>query len=168
MSTRVRTTYLLLFCTWLLLVGRLDLPAIALGLLGIVLATLLFGQMFLPGVSSHSVPDLLARAAALARLVPVFLWEAARAAVKLAYMALQPKLRFQPGIVRVPTTLENPAAITLLANLITLSPGTLTLDFDFDERCYYIHCIDVRRLAGKAGRRDLIVRYEAPLRRIFE
>ncbi len=168
MSTRVRTTYLLLFATWILLTGRLSAASLALGLLGIVLATLLFGQMFLPGVSGHSVPDLMRRVVAVLGLVPMFLVQAARAAVKLAYMALQPKLGFQPGVVRVPTTLKSSAAITLLANLVTLSPGTLTLEVDYDERCYYIHCIDVRRLAGRTGRRDLIARYEAPLRRIFE
>ncbi len=168
MATRIRTTYLLLLGMWIILVGRLSVPSLMLGLLGILLAILLFGQIFLAGVRSHSLPDLAVRAYVLLCLIPVFLLEAFRAAVKLAYMAVQPKLGFQPGVVRVPTTLKNPAAITLLSNLVTLSPGTLTLDFDFDERCYYIHCIDIRHLNGKAGRRDLIARYEEPLRRIFE
>lgn len=168
MSTRVRTTYVLLMGTWLILVGRFSVPSLALGLVGIALATLVFGQVFLAGGKHRSVPDLLRRAFALACFAPVFLAEAFRAAVKVAYRAVQPRLSFQPGIVRVPTTLTNPSAITLLANLITLSPGTLTLDFDREEGCYYIHCIDVRDLDGEAGRRALIARYEEPLRRIFE
>jgi multicomponent Na+:H+ antiporter subunit E len=139
-----------------------------LGLVGIVFSTIIFGRVFLPGGKNRSVLDLLARGLALGCLIPVFLFEAMRAAVKLAFMAVQPRLCFQPGVVRVPTTLENSAAITLLANLITLSPGTLTLDFSFEERCYYIHCIDVRGLDGEAGRRALIARFEEPLRRIFE
>ncbi len=168
MSARVRTRYLLLLGMWIILVGRLSIPTLALGLVGIVLATHLFGQIFLHGVKSRSLPDLLARALAFLRLVPVFLLEAFRAAVNLVCMTLQPKLCFKPGVIRVPTTLKNPAAITLLANLVTLSPGTLTLDFDREEGCYYIHCIDVRDLDGEAGRRALIARYEEPLRRIFE
>ena len=168
MSTRVRTTCILLLGTWIVLVGQLSVPSLALGLLGCALATFIFGQLFLPGGGSQSLPDLLRRTSLLGCLFPIFLCEAFRSALKLAWMALQPKLSFQPGIVRVPTRLTSQSAITLLANLITLSPGTLTLDFDSEKRCYFIHCIDVRGLDGEAGRRALIARFEEPLRRIFE
>lgn len=168
MSARVRTAYVLLLGTWIVLAGRISTASLALGLVAVVLVTLVLGPVFLPGGKNRSVPDLLVRAFALACLVPVFLFEALRAATKLAFLAVQPRLSFKPGVVRVSTTLKDPAAITLLANLITLSPGTLTLDFSFEQGCYYIHCIDVRNLQGEAGRRALIARFEEPLRRIFE
>ncbi|MDZ7620240.1 MAG: Na+/H+ antiporter subunit E [Patescibacteria group bacterium] len=168
MLARVRTAHLLLMGAWLIMVGQVGIPSLLLGLLAVILATTVFGKVFLPGASSHSVPDLLVRAVAICRLLPIFLLEALRAALSLAWMAVQPTLSFKSGIVCVPTTLKNRSAITLLANLITLSPGTLTIAFDFDEGCYYIHCIDVRGIDGEAGRRSLIARFEEPLRRIFE
>lgn len=168
MSARVRTTYVLLIGMWMILAGRIGPASLALGVVGIVIATVVFGQIFLPGGRNRSLADLLARAFALGCLVPIFLFEALRAATKLAFMAMQPQLRFEPGVIRVPTTLKSRSAMTLLANLITLSPGTLTLDFSFEERCYYIHCIDIRNLHGEAGRRALIAQFEEPLRRVFE
>jgi len=138
--------------TWIILIGRLALPSLVVGLVGIMLATLVFGRVFLPGGKNRSLLELVVRGFTVLCFFPVFLWEALRAAVKLAYLALQPRLHLNPGVIRVPTTLTSPGAIMLLANLITLSPGTLTLDFDFEEGCYYIHCIDVAGLDTEAGR----------------
>jgi multicomponent Na+:H+ antiporter subunit E len=45
----------------------------------------------------------------------------------------------RPGVVAVPLELQTDAAITLLANLITLTPGTLSLDVSADRRVLYVH-----------------------------
>jgi multicomponent Na+:H+ antiporter subunit E len=51
--------------------------------------------------------------------------------------------QLQPGIVAIPITLESDAEITMLANLITLTPGTLSLDVSDDRRTLYVHSIAV-------------------------
>lgn len=168
MSGKVRTTYVLMLGTWLILAGEVSLTSLALGLVGIGSAVLALGHVFLPEGKSRSVPDLLIRGCAVLRIVPLFLSEALKGAVKVTIRTFQPGKRFRPGLLRVTTTLQNRSAITLLANLITLSPGTLTLDFDAEEHVLYIHCIDVRNLEGPAERRALVSCYEEPLRRIFE
>ena len=168
MSGKVRTTYVLMLGTWLILAGEVSLTSLALGLVGIGIAVLALGHVFLPEGKSRSVPDLLVRGFAVLRIVPLFLGEALKGAVRVTFRAIQPRRCFRPGLLRVTTTLQNRSAITLLANLVTLSPGTLTLDFDADEHVLYIHCIDVRNIHGEAGRRALVACYEEPLRRIFE
>lgn len=49
--------------------------------------------------------------------------------------------KMRPGIVRIPIDLKSDAAITLLANVITLTPGTLTLDVAEDKSALYVHAI---------------------------
>ncbi len=158
----------MLFATWLMLVDQISVISVALGLVGVVLATLLFERLLLPAPGRRSLLDMWERTLALSRVLLLFSIEAFWASGKLAIIALKPKARFKPGVVRVPTTLSNQSAIIVLANLISLSPGTLTLDFDSEERCYYIHCIDVGDLHGGGDGRELIERFEEPLRRVFE
>ncbi len=51
--------------------------------------------------------------------------------------------KINPGIVKVPAKGLGDGGITLLANSITLTPGTLSVDVDEDERALYVHCIDL-------------------------
>ena len=50
-----------------------------------------------------------------------------------------PKLHMTPGIVGVPLDIKSDAEITMLANLITLTPGTLSLDVSEDKKVLYVH-----------------------------
>ena len=59
-----------------------------------------------------------------------FLWEVVKANVHVAYIVLHPKLPIKPGIVKIETKLTKESGITVLANSITLTPGTLTIDVD--------------------------------------
>jgi multicomponent Na+:H+ antiporter subunit E len=56
---------------------------------------------------------------------------------------LAPTLNLDPGIVAIPIDLQSDAGITTLANLITLTPGTVTLDVSSDRKTLYIHALSV-------------------------
>jgi multicomponent Na+:H+ antiporter subunit E len=73
----------------------------------------------------------------------LFLKELVKSAVKVAITVLTPRLDLHPGIIAYPLSLERDVEITLLANLITLTPGTLSVDVSADRRTLYVHCIDV-------------------------
>lgn len=77
------------------------------------------------------------------QLVGLFLRELVLSAVKVGWLALQPRLRLRPAIIAYPLTVTTDAQITLLANMITLTPGTLSVDVSDDRRWLYIHAIDV-------------------------
>ena len=74
----------------------------------------------------------------------VFLWELTKANIDVARRALSPKLPINPGIVKIPTELTKDYSLSMLANSITLTPGTITMDIvDQDDKTYYyVQCID--------------------------
>lgn len=96
--------------------------------------------------------------AALAFLA-VFLVALVRANLDVAFRVLKPSLPIAPGIVRIQTSLSTPLARALLANAITLTPGTITVETRDD--IFYVHWISVaegdigeatRRIVGKFER----------------
>ena len=70
-----------------------------------------------------------------------FLWELLKANLQVAYDVVTPKFYMTPGIVRAPLEAETNLEITLLANLITLTPGTLSLDVSDDRKVLYVHAM---------------------------
>lgn len=72
------------------------------------------------------------------------LWAIVRSNLEVARIVLSPRHVFRPGIVAIPLDVQSDMGITLLANLITITPGTVTLDVASDRRTLYIHVMDVR------------------------
>lgn len=70
-----------------------------------------------------------------------FVKELIVANLKVAFDIITPKDYMEPGIVAVPLDAETDMEITLLANLITLTPGTLSLDVSKDKKVLYIHTL---------------------------
>ena len=73
-------------------------------------------------------------------------------ALSVAWLVVQPRPRLRPGIIAYPLTLTSDAGITLLANMITLTPGTLSVDVSTNKKTLYIHAIDIDsrdRLIGR-------------------
>jgi multicomponent Na+:H+ antiporter subunit E len=73
----------------------------------------------------------------------VFAWELLLANLRIAYEVITPTHYMKPGVVAIPLDVTTDAEITLLANLITLTPGTLSLDVSQDRRVLYIHAMYV-------------------------
>jgi len=79
-----------------------------------------------------------------------------KANLDVAFRALSPRPRIKPGIVKVPVSLSSEYGLSMLANSITLTPGTITLDIveENGRNYYYIHWINVEtedpEAAGKA------------------
>src|SRR5262245_8009838 len=78
----------------------------------------------------------------IVRLFLVFLREFAVSVLRVAALLLSPRMRFTPAAFRFPLTLTDDRQITLLANMITLTPGTLTVDVTDDRSALIIHAID--------------------------
>jgi len=68
-----------------------------------------------------------------------FLFELLKANIQVAYDVITPTFYMRPGIVRLPLDAESDLEITLLANLISLTPGTLSLDVSDDKKVLYVH-----------------------------
>mgnify|MGYP001244594134 FL=1 len=75
----------------------------------------------------------------ISALTGYFLWELVVANLRVAYDVLAPVQSMRPAVVAVPLDLRGEAQISLLANLISLTPGTLSLDVSPDRRTLYVH-----------------------------
>lgn len=83
------------------------------------------------------------RVIAFVRLILLFLIELIKANIDVARIVLSPKLNHKPGIIAVDTDLETDIEKATLAALITLTPGTVSMDFSADSKTIYVHTIDV-------------------------
>jgi len=76
--------------------------------------------------------------------VVFFLWELVTANVDVAYRVVRPSMPIHPDVVELPLRVETDLAVTTIANSITLTPGTLTMDYDDERNAIYVHAIDAR------------------------
>lgn len=74
-----------------------------------------------------------------------FLKEVVVANLDVAYRVLAPNMPLQPQVILVPLRVETDVGITTIANSITITPGTITLDHDPEENALYVHAIDGRQ-----------------------
>lgn len=107
----------------------------------------------------------LSRSYRVTSLALLFLYELFMSAFKVTKLVLSPKMDLKPGIFAYPLRLEKDFEITLLANLITLTPGTLSVDVSDDERTLYVHAIDCSDPEGT--RRDIAEGFERKIMEAF-
>lgn len=73
-----------------------------------------------------------------------FLYELVKANLQVAFDVSTPSYFMKPGIIKIPLDAKTDMEITLLANLITLTPGTLSLDVSDDRKVLYVHAMYVK------------------------
>lgn len=75
-------------------------------------------------------------------LVGLLLKELVLGALRVAWLAMRPRLELRPALVAYPLVVTSDTQITLLANMITLTPGTLSVDVSPDRKTLFIHALD--------------------------
>jgi multicomponent Na+:H+ antiporter subunit E len=95
----------------------------------------------------------------------LFVRELIVSALKVAWLALQPTLRIRPAIIAYPLTVTSDVQITLLANMITLTPGTLSVDVSGDRKTLYIHAIDMASKEALIG--DIAAGFETMILKVL-
>ena len=100
--------------------------------------------------------------------IPLFIWECIKANIDVAYRIIHPNRPINPGIVKVKTDLKSDTALTFLANSITLTPGTLSVDIDQEKGFLYVHWINVKDKDIQGASKLIVEKFERILRRIFE
>jgi multicomponent Na+:H+ antiporter subunit E len=94
-----------------------------------------------------------------------FTWQLVLAGLRVAYEVITPNYSMRPGIVAVPLDIKTDVEITVLANLITLTPGTLSLDVSEDCSTLYVHTMymdDVEEF-----RREIKEGFERKVQEVF-
>ncbi len=127
---------LLLAAGWCALVGNLTVPNLIAGFLIGFLALSVSSPMFDKTGYFTSVIR-------LARLLLHFVYEFVISCAWIFWDVLTPVHKSRPAIVAIPLDIEDPLQITMLANLISLTPGSLSLDVSPDNKVLYVHVMFV-------------------------
>jgi len=98
-------------------------------------------------------------------LVLVFFRELITSSIRVARYTLQPKLNIRSGIVAYPLGVSTDREITALANLITLTPGTMSMHVSDDRSTLYIHTMSVASESGEEVIEDIQTSLELHVRR---
>ncbi len=145
----------LVAATWLLAQNSLYIGHIMLAVgLGITLPRLTHG--FWPGAPR------LRRPAVALRLLAVFGYDILVANFHVARLVLGPNDRLRPGFIEVPLDLQDDFGIALLASMVTLTPGTVSVDLDDEHRTLLVHALDIDDAAAMVAL--IKSRYEKPLK----
>lgn len=100
------------------------------------------------------------------RLAAVVLWDIVVSNLTVARIVLSPTARPQPAWVLLNLTLRHPTGVLLLAEIITMTPGTVTCVVDEARHRLLVHALDCPDAPALAA--QILARYEAPLKEIFE
>ncbi|MBT1155323.1 Na+/H+ antiporter subunit E [Aminobacter anthyllidis] len=147
---------LILALVWVAISGSYSVPNLAFGFaIGWVVLFLVREQL--------QATKAVIRPVALLLLIALFIKELVLSAFKVAKLVLSPRMDIKPGIFAYPLKVDRDFEITLLANLITLTPGTLSVDVSDDRRTLFVHGMDCSDI--EQARRDISQGFE---RRILE
>ena len=150
---------------WLALTGSFQAENLAIGILGSLFIAWVSGDLFTKNPHKFSQAS---RYLYFVYYIPIFVWEMIKANLDVAYRVLHPSLPIRPGIVKVKTNLKSEAGRTFLANSITLTPGTLSVDIDEENGYLYIHWIWVKDADIEKASELIVRKFEKILLRIFE
>jgi multicomponent Na+:H+ antiporter subunit E len=149
---------ILLALAWAAVTGSFTLGNLILGFV-LAAATL---YLIREQVGSLGYFDRARRVAALGLL---FLYELLLSGVRVALLVINPRMEIRPGIFAYPLKVDRDFEITLLANLITLTPGTLSVDVSEDRRYLYVHALDCSD--PEQIRRDIAEGFERKIMEAF-
>lgn len=108
----------------------------------------IFGYLLGAGVLYYihrqaATPFYLRRVVAGIELVVIFLYEVAWSSLRVAYLLAHPKLPINPGLLALPLDARSDVQITMLAGMITMTPGTLSVEVSHDRSHLFIHALEL-------------------------
>ena len=107
----------------------------------------------------------ISRAKRVISLMALFFYELVLSSIKVAKIAIKPSLKIEPGFFSYELKTDQDAEITLLANLITLTPGTMSVDVSKDKKTLYIHALNIDDV--EAMREDIATGFERKIMEAF-
>ena len=148
---------------WLMLTFEFTVPNIIVGAVASLITSLIFTRFFIKNVYKLIQPH---RYFWFLAYLIVFIWECIKANIDVAYRVLHPTMPIRPGIVKVKTTLKSEMAKMLLANSITMTPGTISVDIIDDY--LYIHWIYISSEDPEVYTEIITGAFEKYIKRIIE
>jgi len=160
---RYLALFILTFLFWLLLTFNLSPVNLVAGAAAALITSLLFTNYFFRNVVKFIQP---VRYFWMVVYLVIFVWECIKANFDVAYRVLHPSMPIKPGIVKVKLGLKSDFARTMLANSITMTPGTISVDIVGDE--LFVHWIYVKSEDPEEYSQKIAGRFEKYIKKIFE
>ena len=160
---RYLALFILSFLFWLLLTFDLSLVNLAVGAIAALITSILFGKYFYDRIYKFLQPH---RYFWLLVYLAILIWECIKANFDVAYRVLHPAMPIKPGIVKVKLGLQSEFARAMLANSITMTPGTISVDIVGDD--LYVHWIYVSSEDPEQYSRKITGRFEKYIKKTFE
>jgi multicomponent Na+:H+ antiporter subunit E len=158
--------YILMFLTlmvfWILLNGSVSMEVLAIG----ALVSIIISLIFCSGCDIFDEISFTPKAIyATVMFIFVFLGALIRANLSITKRVLSPSLPINPGIVKVKTGLTSKVGRMVLANAITLTPGTFTLELDGEDM--FIHWVDVKSGKTEENTKEIVSSFEKYLKIMY-
>jgi len=160
---RYIAVFILSLIFWFLLTFKFSVQNLIVGSVASAVCSAIFGRYYFQNVYKYLQPW---RWFWFLVYLTVFIWECIKANFDVAYRVLHPAMPIKPGIVKVRTTLKSEFAKTLLANSITMTPGTITVDIIDDD--FYIHWIYVSSEDPEVYSKKITGNFEKYIKRFAE
>ena len=159
---------ILLYAVWIIISADLSVSSLVLGLIISLSVDLVITHgSFTKKVSEKFIKNFF-----------LFLWygviialEVFIASYKVAFFVLTPNKKFKPGIIKVDLDLgkrNNIMKLTILANIITLTPGTVAIAANINSNELYIHWIDIKEGTEEEQKQEMMGNFEHIIRRLFK
>ncbi|OHD65609.1 MAG: hypothetical protein A2176_13255 [Spirochaetes bacterium RBG_13_51_14] len=132
----VMATFVILFGFWVVLSGKFDLFHLTLGFICSLVISMLTHNLLFANVRVGDIKLTIIR---FVRYLPWLIYQIFVSNFYVAYLVLSPKMPINPQIIRFKTKLESDISWVVLANSITLTPGTITMDIKDGE--FYVHAL---------------------------
>ncbi|PRR78726.1 Na(+)/H(+) antiporter subunit E1 [Clostridium liquoris] len=167
----VVSTAILSFLLWLIYIGSYSAPNIGEELAGGIIVSLFIGVFSSSFLIKEDAFWMFKknRILWLILFIPYYAVELIEANWDVAKRALSPNLNINPGIVKIETKLKSDYGLAMLANCITLTPGTIAMDIVEEKGSVYmyIHWIDVKTKEEEEASNIIKGAFEPWVRRIF-
>lgn len=154
---KILSLFLVMLTIWLVLTA-FNIQELIVGIIVSLTLSIIIGQHLNYKFGLSIIPRLILF---IILYIPALIIELIKANIDVAKRVLNPNLPIKPGIVKIPTEIKNDLGKLILANSITLTPGTISLDAD--EENVYIHWIDT-----SGDPKSVSSRFEKILRRLFK
>jgi len=125
---------ILLALIWIAMTGQFTPGNFVVGL-GLGLLILIFTRRAIGS------PNYIRKVGQVLNLALFFIWELILANLRVAYDVVTPSHHMQPGVIGIPLAARTDLEITVLSSMISLTPGTLSLDVSADRKMLYIHAM---------------------------
>jgi len=155
-----RMLSLVILSSWLMMVNSVDPGSLILGTL-IAIAIPLLTRRFWPDY------PVVRSKRALLRLLAVFTYDIIVSNIQVARLILGSRKKLSPGFLQIPLEPSHPLVIALFANMISLTPGTVSSNVSGDQKVLLVHMLNLAPGTAPEEASAIKERYETPLREIF-